>query len=53
MPEAPGRRSIFWLTCITIDPAVTGVDRERSDSTWRPRTSESRPVWKPMHLQPD
>jgi pyridoxal phosphate-dependent aminotransferase EpsN len=28
MPEAPGCRSIFWLTCVTIDPAVTGVDRE-------------------------
>jgi dTDP-4-amino-4,6-dideoxygalactose transaminase len=52
MPEAPGCRSIFWLTCITIDPAVTGVDREEVRLHLETMDIESRPVWKPMHLQP-
>ncbi len=52
MPEAPGCRSIFWLTCITIDPAVTGVDREKVRLHLESMDIESRPVWKPMHLQP-
>ena len=52
MPEAPGCRSIFWLTCITIDPAVTGVNREAVRLHLESMDIESRPVWKPMHLQP-
>ena len=52
MPEAPGCRSIFWLTCITIDPAVTRVDREKVRLHLESMDIESRPVWKPMHLQP-
>ena len=52
MPEAPGCRSIFWLTCVTIDPEVTGVDREAVRLHLESMDIESRPVWKPMHLQP-
>jgi dTDP-4-amino-4,6-dideoxygalactose transaminase len=52
MPEADGCRSTFWLTCLTIDPSVAGVDRERVRSHLESVDIEARPVWKPMHLQP-
>jgi dTDP-4-amino-4,6-dideoxygalactose transaminase len=52
MPEAPGCRSTFWLTCITIDPEVAGVDREKVRVHLESLDVEARPVWKPMHLQP-
>lgn len=42
-----------WLTCILIDPAMSGgVDRHRVESRLRAAEIESRPLWKPMHLQP-
>ncbi len=52
MPEAPWGRSTRWLTCITIDPAKTGTDREKVRETLAAQNIEARPVWKPMHLQP-
>ncbi len=52
MPEAPWGRSTRWLTCITIDPAVAGTDREKVRVALESENIESRPVWKPMHLQP-
>ena len=52
MPEAPGNRSTFWLTTLTIDPAMAGVDREKVRLHLESLDIESRPVWKPMHLQP-
>ncbi len=52
MPEAPGARSTFWLTCLTIDPALAGLDRERVRLHLETLDIEARPVWKPMHLQP-
>jgi pyridoxal phosphate-dependent aminotransferase EpsN len=52
MPEAPASRSTFWLTVLTIDPARAGVDRERVRLHLETCDIESRPVWKPMHLQP-
>jgi dTDP-4-amino-4,6-dideoxygalactose transaminase len=44
--------SNFWLTCIVIDPAVTGTDREKLRLAFEAANIESRPLWKPMHLQP-
>ena len=44
--------SNFWLTCIVIDPAVTGTDREKLRLAFDAANIESRPLWKPMHLQP-
>jgi dTDP-4-amino-4,6-dideoxygalactose transaminase len=41
-----------WLTCLTIDPAVAGVDREQVRERLLSEGIEARPVWKPMHLQP-
>ncbi len=52
MPEGPDCRSSFWLTCITIDPAVAGTDREQVRLYLESLDIEARPVWKPMHLQP-
>ena len=44
--------SNFWLTCIVIDPAVAGTDREKLRLAFEEARIESRPLWKPMHLQP-
>jgi pyridoxal phosphate-dependent aminotransferase EpsN len=52
MPEAVYGRSNAWLTCITIDPLQFGADREAVRLFLEGRNIESRPVWKPMHLQP-
>jgi pyridoxal phosphate-dependent aminotransferase EpsN len=52
MPEAPGSYSTFWLTCITIDPGVAGTNREEVRLHLETLDIESRPAWKPMHLQP-
>lgn len=52
MPEAPESRSTFWLTCLTIDPIEAGTDREKVRLHLESLDIESRPAWKPMHLQP-
>jgi len=52
MPEAPWGRSNRWLTVITIDPKEAGVSREDVRLALEKENIESRPVWKPMHLQP-
>eukprot|EP01133_Synstelium_polycarpum_P004771 gene4771-5558_t len=40
-----------WLTTILVDPA-SGVDREKIRLELEKNNIESRPLWKPMHLQP-
>lgn len=52
MPEPGGSHSTFWLTCITIDPTLAGTDREAIRRHLESLDIESRPAWKPMHLQP-
>ncbi|HOT09400.1 MAG TPA: aminotransferase class I/II-fold pyridoxal phosphate-dependent enzyme [Polyangiaceae bacterium] len=52
MPEAPYGMSTRWLTCILIDPAAFGASREDIRLALEKQDIESRPVWKPMHLQP-
>ncbi|HEX7079609.1 MAG TPA: aminotransferase class I/II-fold pyridoxal phosphate-dependent enzyme [Gammaproteobacteria bacterium] len=52
MPEADWGRATRWLTALTIDPAHFGVDRETVRLRLEAANIESRPVWKPMHLQP-
>jgi pyridoxal phosphate-dependent aminotransferase EpsN len=52
MPEALYGRSNRWLTCLTIDPAAFGADRESVRLLLEAENIEARPVWKPMHLQP-
>jgi dTDP-4-amino-4,6-dideoxygalactose transaminase len=52
MPEAPGCRSTFWLTVLTIDPTIVGRTAEDVRLHLESLDIEARPVWKPMHLQP-
>ncbi|MCP4168940.1 MAG: pyridoxal phosphate-dependent aminotransferase [Chloroflexi bacterium] len=52
MPEAPWGRSTRWLTVITVDPEQFGATREDIRLALETENIESRPVWKPMHLQP-
>jgi dTDP-4-amino-4,6-dideoxygalactose transaminase len=44
--------SNFWLTAMTIDPDQTGVTGEEIRLKLLSESIESRPLWKPMHLQP-
>ncbi len=52
MPEAEYGRSNRWLTCLTIDPVRAGLDREAVRMALDAENIESRPVWKPLHMQP-
>ena len=52
MPKAPHGEPNYWLTCITIDPAVFGATREDVRLALDAENIESRPVWKPLHTQP-
>ena len=52
MPEPENFLSTRWLTCLTINPAEFGASREDIRLALEAENIESRPVWKPMHLQP-
>lgn len=52
MPEATFGRATRWLTCLTIDPQAFGADREQVRTLLAEQQIETRPVWKPLHLQP-
>lgn len=52
MPEPSWSRSNRWLTVILVTPELFGVDREKIRLALEAENIESRPVWKPMHLQP-
>ena len=43
----------YWLSAILIEPnTVKGIDREAVRLAFEAANIESRPLWKPMHLQP-
>lgn len=43
----------YWLSSILVDPKLTnGIDRETVRLGLEAENIESRPLWKPMHLQP-
>ncbi|MDR6846406.1 DegT/DnrJ/EryC1/StrS family aminotransferase [Flavobacterium granuli] len=43
----------YWLSAITIDSQLTnGIDREILRLAFENANIETRPLWKPMHLQP-
>ena len=45
--------SNYWLTAILIDPVKTGdISREVVRLALDAENIESRPLWKPMHMQP-
>ncbi len=52
-PEPAGFFSNRWLTCIVVDPSKNkGITRETIRLALQNENIESRPLWKPMHLQP-
>ncbi|WP_417588689.1 DegT/DnrJ/EryC1/StrS family aminotransferase [Owenweeksia hongkongensis] len=51
--EPQGSFSNRWLSCIVINPHVNkGITREAVRLAMEAKNIESRPLWKPMHLQP-
>jgi dTDP-4-amino-4,6-dideoxygalactose transaminase len=52
MPESAYGRASRWLTVATIDPAAFGSTRDALIEALEREDIESRPTWKPMHLQP-
>ena len=51
-PEGEGFASNYWLTCVTVEPGEAGFTREDLRLALEGENIESRPLWKPMHLQP-
>ncbi|MEQ2978148.1 aminotransferase class I/II-fold pyridoxal phosphate-dependent enzyme [Butyricimonas faecihominis] len=51
-PEGGDFNSNYWLTCITVEPEEAGFTREDVRLALDEDNIESRPLWKPMHLQP-
>ena len=52
-PEPEGWHSNRWLTIITVNPDRNrGITREKIRLALEAENIESRPLWKPMHLQP-
>lgn len=54
LSEPEGYFSNRWLTCILVDPDLSknDVTRETIRLALEKENIESRPMWKPMHLQP-
>lgn len=45
-------KSNFWLTCILVDSKIAGYTCEDIRLHLAEENIETRPLWKPMHLQP-
>jgi len=52
MPQASYGAHTNWLSAFLIDPRQFGVSRDELIAALDQAGIESRPVWKPMHLQP-
>jgi pyridoxal phosphate-dependent aminotransferase EpsN len=52
MPEPEGYYSSKWLTAISVEPGHAGLTREDIREMLMKHQIESRPLWKPMHMQP-
>jgi pyridoxal phosphate-dependent aminotransferase EpsN len=52
MPEASYGTANRWMTCMLIDPKSFGATREDVRLALECENIESRPLWKPMHMQP-
>ncbi|EAY29177.1 aminotransferase family protein [Microscilla marina ATCC 23134] len=51
-PELSGTFSNRWLTCIVLNQQKTSVTPLQLQKALEVENIESRPLWKPMHLQP-
>ncbi len=52
MPEIPGSMHNRWLTTMTVDPELCGCTALDLVEALGKENIESRPVWKPLHMQP-
>jgi len=52
MPEPEWSKSNRWLTCVVVDKNKFGASNEDIRLELEKYNIESRPLWKPMHLQP-
>jgi len=52
MPLHTAGEPTCWLTCILVDPRRSGTDPEKLRLRLEDADIETRPVWKPLHLQP-
>ncbi len=53
LDETKNVKSNYWLTTVLIDPSKTGgITREYIRLKLESENIESRPLWKPMHIQP-
>lgn len=52
MPQAPYGLHTNWLSCFLIEENEFGCSRDELICVLDAANIESRPVWKPMHLQP-
>ena len=52
MPQAPYGLHTNWLSCFLIEEQKFGCSRDELIRVLDAGKVESRPVWKPMHLQP-
>lgn len=52
MPQAPYGLHTNWLSCFLVDPERFGAERDQIVAALEAKNIESRPLWKPMHLQP-
>ena len=52
MPQAPYGLHTNWLSCFLVDAQKLGCSRDGLIRFLDAANVESRPVWKPMHLQP-
>ncbi|HLX86995.1 MAG TPA: aminotransferase class I/II-fold pyridoxal phosphate-dependent enzyme [Acidimicrobiales bacterium] len=52
MPWAHYGEPNYWLTCVLVDPAECGRSRDDLRLLLEAEDIESRPTWKPLHLQP-
>ncbi|WP_306996719.1 DegT/DnrJ/EryC1/StrS family aminotransferase [Sphingomonas sp. SORGH_AS_0879] len=50
--EPTDMRANRWLTTVLIDPVAAGISCEDVRHALEAEQIESRPLWKPMHLQP-
>lgn len=49
MPEIENSKGTFWLSCVLFKNEET---REKARLALEAKNIESRPLWKPMHMQP-
>ncbi len=52
MPEAEWGKCTRWLSCMTVNEELAGISPNKIRLRLEENNIESRPVWKPLHLQP-